>query len=229
MFTSTVATLHNNDAHGEDSFLVHDLGNNICLDAVMDGVTDRRGAEASQLVASDLAAASPSTPDEVADFLITTNAKLFRQGWGRFLLTTVSVTLCLDGKLYVIGVGDSPVFLIRSGEEAQRLVSRTSGFMRTGIARAMGMRQELGTLYRAEVELKAGDRLVLVSDGVSDCVTQDELSEMVLAAKTPEDAVAKVEALIAGRYEAGQVPAELGGRFRPDDRTAIFRFFGAAV
>jgi serine/threonine protein phosphatase PrpC len=228
MLTSTVATLHDNTAHGEDNYLVRDLGNNRVLDAVMDGVTERRGAEASREVVEALEAASPASPDDVAAVLEATNARLYRIGWGRFVFTTASVTLCLDDTLYVVSAGDSPVFLIRS-DGVQRLVSRTSGFVRTGVARALGIRQELGSLYRAEVSLQPGDRLVLATDGVSDCLTQKELTEIVLGAASPDDAAAEVERLIASRQTAGHLPHELGGRFRPDDRTAIFRFFRSAT
>ena len=224
MLTSTVATLHDNSAHGEDNYLVRDLGNNRVLDAVMDGVTERRGAEASQEVVEALETASPASADDVAAVLEATNARLYRMGWGRFVFTTASVTLCLDDTLHVVSAGDSPVFLIRS-DGVQRLVSRTSGFVRAGVARALGMRQELGSLYRAEMALQPGDRLVLATDGISDCLTQNELTEIVLGAVSPDDAAAEVERLIASRETAGHLPHELGGRFRPDDRTAIFRFF----
>jgi serine/threonine protein phosphatase PrpC len=229
MLTSTVATLHDNSAHGEDSYLVRDLGNNRVLDAVMDGVTERRGAEASQEVAEALEAASPASPDEVAAVLEATNARLYRMGWGRFVFTTAAVTLCLDDTLYVMSAGDSPVFLIRSDGGVQCLVSRTSGFMRSGVARALGMRQDLGRLYRAEVSLQPGDRLVLATDGISDCLTQNELTEIVLGAASPDEAAAGVESLIVSRQAAGHLPHELGGRFRPDDRTGIFRFFRSAT
>ena len=41
MLTSTVAILHDNTAHGEDSYLVRKLSHHAFLDAVMDGVTGR--------------------------------------------------------------------------------------------------------------------------------------------------------------------------------------------
>ena len=41
--TSVVATLFDNSTHGEDSFLIRDLGNGHFLDAVMDGVTGHGG------------------------------------------------------------------------------------------------------------------------------------------------------------------------------------------
>lgn len=226
MLTSRVATLHDNSAHGEDSYFVHNLNDHAFLDAVMDGVTQRRGADASQAVAEVLAETLPTSGDDVVACLETANAQLHRMGWGRMVFTTASVTLCQNDHLDVISAGDSPVYLIRQ-DSVQRLMSRTSGFLTSGIARALGMRQPLGNLYRADLPLQAGDRLVLATDGVSDSVTQDELADIVLSVESPEAAATEVNHLIVERQEAGWLPEDLGGRFRPDDRTAIFRFFDA--
>src|SRR5205807_1540447 len=57
MRTSTVAILHDNAGHGEDHYVVRTLNDNLYLDAVMDGVTGRRGWEASQTLAEALAVA----------------------------------------------------------------------------------------------------------------------------------------------------------------------------
>ena len=50
MLESTVASFQDNSAHGEDNFLIRDLGNGNFFDAVMDGVTGHGGEEASQSV-----------------------------------------------------------------------------------------------------------------------------------------------------------------------------------
>jgi len=62
MLTTTVAILHDNTGHGEDQYVVRTLDNNAFLDAVMDGVTGRRGWEASQIMAEALAAAPLTSP-----------------------------------------------------------------------------------------------------------------------------------------------------------------------
>ena len=145
MLLSNVAILHDNAVHGEDNYLVRDLGNNAFLDAVMDGVTGRRGAEASQAVREGLAAAALTSPDDVVAVLSNVNERLYRRGFGPLWLTTVSATLYLGDKLYVMGAGDSPVLRIQSNA-FHHLVGVARGFGHPGIAGAIGASQNLRRL-----------------------------------------------------------------------------------
>ncbi len=221
--TSVVATLFDNSTHGEDTFLIRDLGNGHFLDAVMDGVTGHGGEEASTSVAQALETASITSPEDIVAVLEEQNADFFQVGGGRFLLTTVSVALYLGGPLYIISAGDSPIFHIR-GAESKQLSGRIGGILRMGTAQAIGAGQNLN-LHRTEVLLESGDRLVTASDGVTDNVNPTELAEFVRNSGTPEDASAAVKQTIDERLERGITPELLGGRFRHDDQSAIFRFF----
>ena len=223
MLTSVVATLYDNSTHGEDTYLIRDLGSGHFLDAVMDGVTGHGGGEASQSVAEALQAANIASPEDVVAALEEQNADFFQVGGGRFLLTTVSVALFLGGPLYIISAGDSPVFHIRGGEHRQ-LSGRIGGILRMGTAKAIGAGQDLN-LHRAETDLEPGDRLVTASDGVTDNVNPAELAELVRNAATPEQASTQTKETIDDRLERGITPEILGGRFRHDDQSAIFRFF----
>jgi serine/threonine protein phosphatase PrpC len=225
MLASTVASLQDNSTHGEDTFLVRDLGDHAFLDAVLDGVTGHGGAEASKSAAEALNAAAATSADAVAQVLTEMNDEFFQVGGGRMLLTTASVALFRDGQLHVISAGDSPVFLVRGGS-IQQLSGRRGGFLPVGAARAVGSHEKL-ELSRTTISVEPGDRLVLTTDGVSDNLLADELAGTVRAATSPEDAAAQVERLIAERLEGGNRPVRLGARFRHDDRTAIFRFFQA--
>jgi serine/threonine protein phosphatase PrpC len=227
MLTSTVATLHNNAAHGDDNYLVRPLGDNAFLDAVMDGVTGRRGGEASRAVVEALAAAALASPDDVVAVLEDVNQKLYRRGWGRLWLTTASVVLFVGGRLYVVGAGDSPVLLIRS-DVCQPLFSHVSGFGQAGVARVLGAGSTLVSLYRAEVTIAPGDRVLLATDGITENITRSELVEMVQSAPSPNAAAERIAALMATRQAEGRLPAPLGGGFRRDDWTAIVRFFSPA-
>ena len=224
MLGSKVATFQYNSAHGEDNFLILDLGNNAFLDAVMDGVTGHGVEEASQSLVDALAAASIKSPDDVVGVLEEVNAEFYQVGGGRFLLTTVSVALFLEDRLYVISAGDSPVFTVGS-DSFQQLAGRVGGFLHAGVARAVGSADTLSNLNRAEIVPAAGDRLVLASDGVTDNLMVGELVDMIRAASTPDEAAAQVNGAVASRIEEGALPAQLGRRFRHDDRTGIFRFF----
>ena len=222
---SAFATLFDNSTHGEDSYLIRDLGNGHFLDAVMDGVTGHGGEEASRSVAEALEAAAINSPEDVISVLEEQNGDFFQVGGGRFLLTTASVALFLGGPLYVISAGDSPVFHIRAGEY-QQLSGRIGGILRMGTAKAIGAGQDL-VLHRTEVSLSAGDRLVTASDGVTDNVNPSEIAQFVSDAVSPESASEAIKQAIDDRLERGITPELLGGRFRHDDQTGIFRFFQA--
>jgi serine/threonine protein phosphatase PrpC len=189
----------------------------------MDGVTGHGGEEASQSVAQALESVSIASPDDIVAVLEEQNADFFQVGGGRFLLTTVSVALFLGGPLYIISAGDSPIFHIR-GEECKQLSGRIGGILRMGTAKAIGAGEDL-VLQRTEVALEADDRLVTASDGVTDNVNMAELAEFIRNADTPEAASTAIKQAIDDRLERGITPELLGGRFRHDDQTGIFRFF----
>ena len=222
MLTSTVAILHDNAGHGEDHYVVRALNDTMYLDAVMDGVTGRRGWEASQTLADTLAAAPLTSPADLLAVLEDVNQKLYRRGLGHFLLTTIAAALYCESVLHIVGAGDSPVVLIRP-DTYQLFASRTSGFAPLGPMRAIGISKELGRLYHAEVTLTPGDRVVLTTDGIVDFVPQLELVETVRAAASPNAAVEQLHRLLVTRHTA----ASLGSQGRRDDWTAIVRFFSS--
>jgi serine/threonine protein phosphatase PrpC len=220
MLTSTVAILHDNDGHGEDNYVVRTLNDTMCLDAVMDGVTGRRGWEASQALAEALTVAPLTSPADLLAVLEDVNQQLYRRGLGHFLLTTIAAALYCESALHIVGAGDSPVVLIRP-DTSQLFASRTSGFAPIGPMRAIGISKQLGTLYRAEVALAPGDRIVLATDGTMDVVPRHELVEIVRAAASPDEAVQQLHHRLTTRHAA----AQSSGQGRRDDWTAIVRFF----
>jgi serine/threonine protein phosphatase PrpC len=223
MIPSTMATLHDNSYHGEDTFLVRDLGNHGFLDVVLDGVTGHGGGEASRSVAEALHSITINSPEDVVAVLQEQNEEFFQVGGGRFLLTTVSVALYLEDRLYIINAGDSPVYHVDAGSHKQ-LAGRIGGLLRAGNTKIIGGEQELA-ISRSEITIKPGDRLVLATDGISDNIRIGELAEVVRGAASPEESLAQVKGIIDQRLKEGRVPEQLGARYRHDDQTAIIRFF----
>ena len=70
MISSLYHTFQDNSSHGEDSFLVKDLGQNSFLDVVLDGVTGHGGGEASQNVAQALSDSTITSMDDVIEILL---------------------------------------------------------------------------------------------------------------------------------------------------------------
>ena len=224
MLPSNVANFLDNSTHGEDGFLVRDLGGGDFLDAVMDGVTGHGGGEASQSLIEALSSATPTSPDDVAAILEEINQEFFEVGGGRFLLTTASVALGLGGQIHILSAGDSPVYVIQ-GDSVRQITGRIGGFLHVGVAKAVGAGPDLSNLVRVDFAIEPGTRLVLATDGVSDNLYTEELADLVRSCASPDEAREKVNNAINTRLEAGRVPEQVGRRFRHDDRTAIFRFF----
>ena len=180
MLTSSLAILHDNTSHGEDSYLTRDLGDGNFLDVVLDGVTGHGGDEASGSVADALNQANISGPDDIVAILEELNAEFHQVGGGRFLLTTASAALCLGGKLHIVSVGDSPIYVIRP-DGYDQYSGRMGGLIRLGVSKAVGAEATL-SVFTTEVELTADDRLVSCTDGVSDNLLGEELMEIVRGA-----------------------------------------------
>ena len=226
MISSVYATFQDNSSHGEDSFLVRDLGGGSFLDVVMDGVTGHGGGEASKELASALEAASISSAEDVTAVLEEMNEEFFQVGGGRFLLTTVSVALYQGDRIIALNAGDSPIYHI-GPDVHQQMGGRVGGLLRPGGTKVIGGEEKL-TLYRAELAVSPGDRLIIASDGVSDNVHIDELVGIIRNAASPEAAAEETKALIDVHLEQGLAPELLGARYRHDDQTAVIRFFSNA-
>ncbi len=224
MLASTVTTMQDNSAHGEDSFLSKDLGNGEFLDVVMDGVTGHGGEQASTELKEALDGKELNNSEDILHLLTEMNEDFYGVGGGQFLLTTVSAVLGHGDKLQVVSAGDSPVFLINK-EGHQRLSGNASGFLHVGVARSIGASEQLGQTARVEVTPSAGDRLLLATDGITDNMSIEELAAVIRNASTPEQAAETIEDTIKTRLQKGRVPETIGVRFRYDDRTGIIRFF----
>ena len=224
MLASTVTTMQDNSAHGEDSFLSKDLGGGDFLDVVLDGVTGHGGEQASTELRDALIAGDLNNSEDIVNLLTEMNADFYSVGSGRFLLTTVSAVLGRGENLQIVSAGDSPVFLINDLGH-QKLSGNAGGFLHVGVARAIGASEILGDPSVMEITPKAGDRIFLATDGITDNMTIEELSEVIRNATTPEEASSKIEETIKERLQDGRVPETIGVRFRYDDRTGILRFF----
>ena len=224
MLASTVITMQDNSAHGEDSFLTKDFGNGEFLDVVLDGVTGHGGEQASTELRDALDSGELNNAEDIVNLLGDINEDFFSVGSGRFLLTTVSAVLGRGDNVQVVSSGDSPVFLINN-EGHQKLSGNAGGFLHVGVARAIGASAKLGAPAQVEMTPSVGDRLLLCTDGITDNMTIEELAEVVRNASTPEQASADIEATIKERLTEGRVPETIGVRFRYDDRTGIIRFF----
>lgn len=223
MIASSYHTFQDNSSHGEDSFLVKDLGNNVFLDVVLDGVTGHGGGEASQNVAQALSTATISSMDNVIEILSEMNSDFYQVGGGKYLLTTASIALYRENTIDILNAGDSPIYHI-TPDTHQRISSNLGGILRTGGTKLIGADSELH-ISQKQLDLNPGDKVVVASDGVSDNVSLEELLNIVRSSQSPDQASETIKQLIDEHLELGLAPQITGSRYRHDDQTAIIRFF----
>ena len=219
---SNYTTFQDNTTHGEDSFLVRDLGGDNYLDVVLDGVTGHGGGEASRGVAGALGDAPMASVDDLLGVVEEQNSEYYQVGGGRFLLTTITAVLRLDGRTHVVYAGDSPFYLVKS-DSYQQISGRIGGLMRPGSTKVIGSSESLD-MNVVQVFPEAGDRILLATDGVSDNLSAGELVEVIRAGKSPKEVITSIENMIKDRLDGGTVPHQMGGRYRHDDQTGIIRF-----
>ena len=223
MISSLYHTFQDNSSHGEDSFLVKDLGQNSFLDVVLDGVTGHGGGEASQNVAQALSDSTITCMDDVIEILSEMNSDFYQVGGGKYLLTTASVVLYRENTIDILNAGDSPIYHI-TPDSHQRISSSLGGILRTSGTKLIGADSELYVSQR-QLSLNPGDKVVVASDGVSDNISLEELLDIVRSSQSPDLAGQTIKHLIDEHLELGLAPQITGARYRHDDQTAIIRFF----
>lgn len=207
--------------HNEDSLAV-----NPPLYAVADGMGGHAAGEvASEIAIQTLVANAPETPDgdDLARAVVAANHAIIRavhEGIGRKGMGTTMTAAMLSGKRLVIAqVGDSRAYLLHEGS-LQR-ITRDHSLMadlidsgqitpeeakthpqRSVITRALGSDPStLPDIY--EMNVSAGDRLLLCSDGLSGMVDDPLLESTLARIKDPQRCAAALvnEAITAGGHD----------------------------
>lgn len=147
--------------------------------------------------------------------------------------TTCTVLAFRDGACFLAHVGDSRAYLYRDGElrqisEEQSLVGAMlrEGLLtpeqaarhpdRNIVLQVLGTKPDIAPqIWNEGMALKAGDRLLLCSDGLTDMVDEAFISA-VLARMPPHDACL---ALVDAANEAGGIDNISVGVFTPDAET----------
>jgi protein phosphatase len=130
--------------------------------------------------------------------------------------TTISFVVCAGGTLYIGGVGDSRVYLLRDGrlEQLTKDHSLTQALLDAGtiseeeaathryknvLYRYLGTKEGSSGTEPKQIKPQAGDRLALCSDGVTDGLSDEALTDLLRSIDDPQTAAeAIVEAALKG-------------------------------
>jgi len=157
--------------------------------ALADGVgAARAGAEASRRIVESLITnytARPRawTPQRaLTEFARTINQTLYRESLARFdsaeLVSTLSVAVLEGDRLYGLNVGDSRVYLARSGEIEQLSRDQVDSDQSHVLRQAIGLGADIEP-HCFETDISDGDIAVLCSDGVSNVIPAAEFAEQL--------------------------------------------------
>jgi protein phosphatase len=206
----------------EDSYLA---------DGPLFGIADGMGGHVAGDIASQTtvkviteAAAEhpPEKPEDLESYVVAANRAVYEQAQGdprlKGMGTTCTIVFVQGSSAHLAHVGDSRAYLFRNGELSQvtedhSLVQRMvqEGKLRQEdaprhpqrniISRALGVEPEV-QVDLLTLELLAGDRLIVNSDGLSDMLSDDEIRDVLAETSGPEEAAEK---LVTAANEAGGV------------------------
>jgi serine/threonine protein phosphatase PrpC len=152
-----------------------------------DGVgASQVGAEAAKRIVESIVSNYSARPREwspqraLAEFARTINETLYRESLARFesteLVSTLSVTVLEGDRLYGLNVGDSRVYLSRSGSVRQLSMDHVDEMHRHVLRRAIGLAPEVEP-HCFETDILDGDLAILCSDGVSNVLPADQIAQ----------------------------------------------------
>jgi serine/threonine protein phosphatase PrpC len=214
--------------HNEDDYLLGSLpsGPGLLLAAIADGMGGvAGGAEASRIALRSFAACvlDEQTSQPVAERLVrgiaSACAQVAEQADAvpalRGMGTTLTAVCLADHTAHLVHVGDTRAYLRRRGQLQQQTQDHAAREPENLLLRCIG-----GGLLAVQpdclqLELRNGDRFLLLSDGVWGVVDADRLAELAAGA----DPQVTAERLVAAALDAGG----------PDNATAVVVDFQPAA
>jgi len=221
-------TVHSASGHekrvNEDAALFRAYRDDTALAVVADGVgSARAGGEAArravEMLADCFAARTPawSPRRALAEFVSRINGQLLRESQARYeqpeLVTTLAALVVSGSRAYLASLGDSPVFLHRSGRLARltELHLSTTPGQEGALSQALGLAPEPAPCFH-ELDLAPGDTLLLCTDGVAVPLGDERLAQLLARS-------AAARAIVTAAQDP-ELPANQE-RSAPDDATAL--------
>lgn len=218
-----VDAFQDNSCHGEDAYLVRDLGPGMAMDCVLDGVTHCEGAYASGFTRDLLAKRAIASLDDALALLRQANEVLFQAGRGRKLLTTVALVFHQQRRASVVSAGDSAVYLVREGAIVPLTPLREARELDTLSGGAIGLKPELEHDSKT-LDVQPGDKILLATDGLLSNLTDAEMCAALEGSGSASEAVGRLQAMFVDKRDGNLGRDGAYGGFKEDDATVIVRF-----
>lgn len=147
------------------------------------------GDYASRTLVQEIEAVCSGTENPEADLLQaiqSANLKIYEAGQDPKLngmATTVAAIVLQGESLSVYHVGDSRVYLLRNGDmsaltrDHSKLISKGNDVTKQVVTNALGLRESVKVEIN-RFSLLSGDQLLLMTDGISDAVSEMRMHEL---------------------------------------------------
>lgn len=186
--------------------------------AVFDGIGGMRGGElASYTAAAQFAERCQRlslTREDLTELVRCINREVYQAGClqqYQEIGTTFSMLAFEDGTVWVCNLGDSPIYLLRQGElmplgkahtNAKELKRMGITNRKPGLTQFLGINEEefIVEPFISSMEAEQKDLYLLCSDGLTDMVSEEEISEVLSGKK---DLPERAEFLIQKALERG--------------------------
>ncbi|OMP92216.1 PP2C family protein-serine/threonine phosphatase [Raoultella terrigena] len=208
-------------SHNQDSILVEILPSADLLCGVADGVGGNLGGETASQLALDIIAAALRTDSSISLLEAITRADkaikdaALKDGELTGMASTVTVTKLIGNQLLGANCGDSRTYLLRGSgvkqlsydhSEVTRLLREGKLTKETAVDyprknildSALGAHKPL-QVHEFEYNLLVGDRIVLLSDGVSSVVSKKDFRDLSVKYNSLNDYGASVIELVESR------------------------------
>ncbi|TVR54546.1 MAG: serine/threonine-protein phosphatase [Puniceicoccaceae bacterium] len=192
----------------EDAYLLNLERPGAGVAAVADGLGGHAGGEIASNAATNALAewarrsASLASPD-LAELVESLNDAVFeaglRAGVSNGVLTTLTLTLIVPPYLRLAHVGDSSAWILRNREITRlsvihNVLHDTYGGddkAASGVGNLQALTRVLGMAtpprpQTTEIELESGDRIVLLTDGITDVLGPNEIGGVLQLADSPK-------------------------------------------
>ncbi len=222
MKTGIFSNYLENKTHGDDFLLTRVIGKDCVFDAVLDGVSMGVGKEASNLLGLALKNEKIQSIKNIEKILEKVNNSLYRTRKG-MTLTTVTIAFKLKNKLTIISCGDSPAYLIRNNQIKDIAKLDKVGHDPTILTNAVGIGKDF-RYHLNEISLKQGDKIILMTDGISDNLYSKEILEIVNKSPSPNKTILRIKELLKKKKKFNEGRRDFFDKFKPDDKAMIVRY-----
>ena len=163
----------------EDAFLLDDSRR---IYAVADGVSIPSGGKQASLFCIKNIGKTHSK--KIEERIVELNKKLIEFRKTKWIgYSTLTVLNIKEKFAEVVNVGDSPAFLVRNGEI--KLLTTIDRSFEGHLLQAMG--NENIDVHIKNIKLKQNDLIILMTDGISDLLSEKEILKISTEHKTPEN------------------------------------------